>query len=81
MDNLLGELQEVFRDVLDKKNLVITTESSALNVEDWDSLNHVILISAIEKKYHVKFGLAQLQDLKNVGDLLILLEGKLTAKV
>jgi acyl carrier protein len=81
MDSLLGELQQVFRDVLDKKDLVIKPESSALNVEDWDSLNHVVLISAIEKKYHVKFGLAQLQDLKNVGDLLVLLESKLAAKV
>jgi acyl carrier protein len=81
MDSLLGELQEIFRDVLDRGDLVVTPKSSASNIEEWDSLNHVVLISTIEKRYHVKFGLGALQDLKNVGDLLTLLESKLAAKV
>lgn len=80
MASLLGELQQVFRNVFDRDDIVLTPESSAQTIDDWDSLNHVVLIAAIEKKYHVKFGLGQLEDLKNVGDLLKLLESKLAMK-
>jgi acyl carrier protein len=80
MDSLLAELQAIFRDVFDQPNLVITRESSASTVEDWDSLTHVNLVTAIEKRYKVKFALGELQDLKDVGDLIDLLTKKLAAK-
>ncbi len=80
MDNLLEELQPIFRDVLDNPNLVITRESSASTVDDWDSLAHVNLVTVIEGQYKVKFALGELQDLKNVGDLIDLLQAKLAAK-
>jgi len=80
MPDLLPEIQEIFRDVLDEPNLVITRESNAATVEDWDSLAHVNLVTAIEKKYKVKFALGELQELKNVGDMIDLIEKKLAAK-
>ena len=79
-EGLLVGLQEIFRDVLDQEDLVLTPHSNAENVPDWDSLAHVNLITAIEKKYKVKFALGELQDLKNVGDMIELLETKLAAK-
>ena len=79
-DDLLAGVQEVFRDVFDEPNLVITRHSSAETVPDWDSLTHVNLVTAIEKKYKVKFALGELQELKDVGDLLDLLAKKLAAK-
>jgi acyl carrier protein len=80
MDPLLEELQDIFRDIFDQPNLVITRESSASTIEDWDSLTHVNLVTAIEKRYKVKFALGELQELKNVGDLMDLLTKKLAAK-
>lgn len=80
MDNLLEELQPIFRDVLDNPNLVLTRESNASTVEDWDSLAHVNLVTVIEGRYKVRFALGELQDLKNVGDLIDLLQEKLAAK-
>ncbi len=80
MDNLLGELQEIFRDVMDNPTLVLTPESNASTVKDWDSLTHVNLMTAIANHYKIKFKLSELQDLKNVGDLLTLIEKKLEAK-
>ena len=77
---LLEELQVVFRNIFDQPNLVITRGSNASTVEDWDSLTHVNLVTAIEKRYRVKFALGELQDLKDVGDLMDLLTNKLTAK-
>jgi acyl carrier protein len=80
MDNLLEEVQAIFRDVFDQPDLVIPRESNASTVEDWDSLAHVNLVTAIERRYKVKFALGELQDLKNVGDMLDLLAKKLAAK-
>ena len=80
MDNMLEEVQEIFRDIIGDDDLVITRASNASTVEDWDSLAHVNLVTAIEKKYKIKFGLGELQELKNVGDMLELIEKKLAAK-
>ena len=80
MPDLLPEIQDIFRDIFDEESLVITRESNASNVADWDSLAHVNLVTAIEKKYKIKFALAELQELKNVGDMNDLIEKKLAEK-
>ena len=77
MSDILSELQPIFRDILDQPNLVITRDSSASTVEGWDSLTHVNLIWNIEQEFSVHFGLGELQDLKNVGDLIDVLERKI----
>jgi len=80
MDEILEQLQDIFRDVLDQPELVLTRESNAHNVEDWDSLAHVNLVTAVERHYKVKFALGELQELKNVGDMIDLIQVKLAAK-
>jgi acyl carrier protein len=80
MHDLLPEIQEIFRDIFDDSSLVITRDSNASTVEDWDSLAHVNLVTAIEKKYKVRFALGELQELKNVGDMIDLIQKKLTTK-
>ncbi|SFS10907.1 acyl carrier protein [Granulicella pectinivorans] len=80
MDNLLQQVQEIFRDVFDQPNLVITRESNASTVEDWDSLAHINLVNAIQKEFKIKFALGELQELKNVGDMIDLMHVKLAAK-
>jgi acyl carrier protein len=80
MHDLLPEIQEIFRDIFDDESLVITPDSNASTVEDWDSLAHVNLVTAIEKRYKIRFGLAELQELKNVGDMIGLIQKKLAAK-
>ena len=77
---IIAELQPIFRDILDQPDLVIDRDSNAKTVEDWDSLAHVNLVTAIEKKYKIKFGLAELQQLKNVGDMADLVAKKLSEK-
>ena len=79
-DMILQELQPIFKDVLDQPDLVLTRESNASNVEDWDSLAHINLVTAVEKKYKVKFALGELQELKNVGDMIDLIQGKLSTR-
>lgn len=77
MAETLERLQPIFRDVLDDQGLVINRESNGRNVEGWDSLAHINLISSIEQEFHVRFALGELQDLKNVGEMIDLIERKL----
>ncbi len=81
MNPSLENLQPIFRDILDQPNLMLTLESNAKNVEDWDSLAHINLISAIEKHYKIKFVLGEPQGLKNVGEMIELIEVKLAGKL
>ena len=80
MYDLLPEIQRIFCDVFDDPNLVITRDSNASTVEDWDSLAHVNLVTAIETKYRIRFALGELQELKNVGDMIDLIQEKLAVK-
>ena len=79
MSDHLPELQAIFRDVLDAPGLVLTRASNGRNVDGWDSLAHINLVAAIEEAYQVTFALGELQDLKDVGDMIDLLDKKLSA--
>jgi acyl carrier protein len=79
-NEILAELQEIFRDILDQPDLMVTRASNASNVEDWDSLAHINLLTTIEKEYAIRFALNELQDLKDVGDMIDLIQRKLAAK-
>jgi acyl carrier protein len=80
MPDLLSQIQEIFRDIFDDPSLIITRDSNASTVEDWDSLAHVNLVTAIEKKYRIRFALGELQELKKVGDMIDLIQDKLAIK-
>jgi acyl carrier protein len=77
-DEIIAGIQPIFRDVLDQPNLVLTAASNASNVDDWDSLAHVTLVAAVERRFKVRFTLAELQSLKNIGDMATLIERKLS---
>ena len=67
---ILDAVQEIFRDNFDDDTLVITRDTCADDIEDWDSLEQINLLTAIEKKFSIKFKLADVRDLKDVGYLL-----------
>lgn len=77
MADTLSQLQPIFQDVLDREDVVITRDSSGETVEGWDSLAHINLVGAIEDHFKIRFALGELQDLKNVGDMIDLIEVKL----
>ena len=78
MSNILDELQPIFQDIFEDDELLITAESSAATVEDWDSLAHITLIFAIEQEFEIKFALGELEAMKNVGDMVELMQTKLS---
>lgn len=72
--SILSAVQDIFRDNFDDESLVIGPETCADDIEDWDSLEQINLLTAIEKKFGIKFKLEDVRGLENVGDLLALVE-------
>jgi len=67
----------IFREVFDDDTLTIKRETTADDIDDWDSLSHLNLVIAVEMKFGVKFALGELQSLKNVGEMVDLVGKKL----
>ena len=76
-EEILNDLQPIFQDIFDDEDLVITNESNAEQIEDWDSLSHIRLVVAIEKQFDIKFAFGGLQALKNVGEMIDLIQEKI----
>lgn len=74
---ILAQVQEVFREELELDDLVLNDETTADDVEEWDSLTHVQLVAALEKAFGVKFTSREILSWDNVGDLVDSLEKKL----
>ncbi len=68
-DAIYEELTEIFRDIFDDEEIVLSDETTADDIEDWDSLEQINLLVAIEKKFNIKFKLDEVSHLANVGDM------------
>ena len=73
---MLEELQEIFREVFDDASLVITPETSAMEIEAWDSLSHLRLVMAMEAEFRIQFDFEELNVLRNVGEMMVLIQQK-----
>jgi acyl carrier protein len=80
MDQVRDVFQEVFRDVFDDPTLDVTDNMTADDVDGWDSLTHINLIIALEKRFRIKFATAEISRLKdegsNVGSIIALVTQK-----
>lgn len=63
------KLNTVFQDVFDDDSITVNAQTTADDIEDWDSLEHINLVSAVEKEFGVKFTMAQVVGMKNVGEM------------
>jgi len=75
-EEIHGKLQSVFQKVLEEDDITLTREMTAQDIEKWDSLRHIQLISEVERTFGVKFKLREVLSMKNVGDLLDLIHAK-----
>lgn len=73
---IYSKLTNVFREVFDEDDLKLTPEMTADDVDGWDSLSHIRLILAVSKSFDVKFSASEIGGLKNVGQLVDLLQKK-----
>ncbi|MGD9713342.1 MAG: acyl carrier protein [Thermomicrobiales bacterium] len=74
------QLQQIFQRVFSDDSIVIRPEMTADDVEAWDSLTHITLIMDVESHFGVRFRNAEVARLKNVGDLIRLVETHLAKK-
>ena len=67
--NILVEVNRIFKDVLDSPEISLTVYTTAKDVEEWDSLNHIQIVVAIERHFNIKFTGQEIQQWQNVGDM------------
>jgi acyl carrier protein len=72
-DQILPQVRALMEDVFDVDDLSVTPATTAEDIEEWDSLSHIRLVVAIERKFRIKFKTAEIEGLKNVGDLVNLI--------
>jgi len=71
-------LTEVFRDVFDDDGITVNDETTANDIEDWDSLEHINLIVALEEEFGMKFSMGEAVGMKNVGEAVDILLARAT---
>lgn len=74
---VISKLTEIFRKVFNNDSLELRDNMTAIDIDNWDSLSHMILISEIENSFHIKFRLKELNKMKNVGEMVQLISGKI----
>ena len=67
---IIKRLNEVFRDVFDDDSIVISERTTAGDIEDWDSIEHINLISAVEREFKIRFTMGEVSGMKDVGEMI-----------
>jgi len=75
-EEIVERLKSIFQKVLEGNDIIITREMTAQDVENWDSLRHIQLISEVERAFRIKFKLREVLSMKNVGELIDLIHAK-----
>ena len=73
-EEIYERLNEVFRDVFGDDDITVNDDTTAADVEGWDSLRHISLLAAVEDEFDVEFSMGQTVSMKNVGDMVDFLE-------
>ena len=75
-EEILNAVTTILKNTFDEQTLEVSRQTSAEDIDEWDSLSHIELISNIEKHYSIRFALGELQDLQNVGEMVDLIQSK-----
>jgi len=73
---ILSDIQSIFREVLSLPELELTEQSTSNDVATWDSLNHAILMSEVQKKFQIRFSINEILNMKSIGDLVAIVASK-----
>lgn len=77
MEEIKEKLTEIFREVFDNPSIVITSETTADDIDEWDSMNHINLILMVELKFNIEFTQPEIMRFNNVGDLMKTIHSKI----
>jgi acyl carrier protein len=76
---ILDALTEIFRDVFDDPSLAISADTTAEDIKGWDSVAHINIVVASEIRFGVKFKTSEIEELKNVGEFVKLIQKRSNA--
>ncbi len=76
-ETIIEKLTEIFREIFNDNTLVISDDMTANDIEEWDSLSHIDMIFTVEEEFNIKITTKEISRLKNVGDLVTIIENKL----
>ncbi len=79
-EEIVPKVKEAFVTVLEHENFELLDTTTANDVDGWESITHMMIISEVEKKFDIKFKLMDLMNMDNVGDLLDTIVAELTTK-
>jgi acyl carrier protein len=74
---ILEKVSGIIQDIIGDYDIVLTPESSAEDVPEWDSMNHINIVVGIELAFGIKFHMAELEEAKNIGGLIELIKAQL----
>lgn len=77
-EEILKKVESIFRDIFDEDELLVIESTNSDDIEDWDSLNHINLVTSIEREFGIKFTLEELTNLPDVGAMISLMLRKLS---
>ncbi len=72
-DNINLQIAEIFKNIFDDDSLLVSRKTTAEHIQSWDSLNHINLMSAIEREFNISFTLSEINEMKNVGEMIDLI--------
>ena len=76
MRDTYKKLTKVFREVFDDDSIELTPETTANDIEDWDSVEHINLIAAVEDAFGMRFQMREVSGMKNVGEMVQIIESR-----
>ena len=68
-NEVLKKLNVIFRDVFDDDSIVINDRTTSNDIEEWDSIEHINLIGAVEDEFSMRFKMKEVSGMKNVGEM------------
>jgi acyl carrier protein len=75
-NEIFENVERVFRDVLENEDLIIKESYNAYDVDEWDSLTHIMLVVEIEKRLDISFLSSEITEWKNIGEMISCIESK-----
>ena len=74
---ILEQMNLIFRKTFNDQTIILTNDTMAADIDEWDSLNHAIMISTVEKHFKIRFELMEMLNFKNVGSMVDAVYSKL----
>ena len=75
-DNIIERLNEVFQNVFDDEDITVDRKTTADDIEDWDSLEHIRLIASVEQRFGLRFNMGEVSTMKNVGEMVAIIQAR-----